>query len=550
MKMDAKHMSKAGIAAAVVASFLAVVLVSCASANPGNATDVARETIRVKLPAGSANVDIYWPAMEAPAPMVIVAHGFSRNRGNMAGWGQHLATAGFVSVVPDLPTWSDHARNGRFISELRAYLLDDELRKQRIDPARVGLVGFSAGGLSSLLSAARSPGVAIWVGLDPVDRDGLGVRAAAMIHSRAVVITAEPSACNANGNAREILAALPGHQHFRVNGAVHVDAEWPTSWLAERVCGRSTEERRAEFQLRATQALEAAFALPPMAGAGDANQATGLAPGLVAAAPRSPPEIEFTRSSLATADFGDARLRGTEYGLEIRGASLPVGEGEFRWALDYAYQRYEYSGLPSRNRDLHRLELPLSWQVDAPRFWLAELRPVVASSSNVFKELWSRGSSDDFMWHGRALLGRSPVGRGWGWQLGGTWDDAFGRERVYPVAALLRQHEGVSMELGWPVSRAMRDAGRGIEAGGEIVPAGARWHVVSDERDGASFDYEVRAWRAGGILRWRSTGGLVLTTRLGLEFDRRHRLEDDTGASVNRAVDEAAFFALAAAYRW
>jgi dienelactone hydrolase len=202
--------------------------------------------------------------------MVVVVHGFSRHRRNMSGWGQHLAKEGFLAVVPDLPTWSDSARNGQFISELRAYLLGEESWKKHIDPARVGLLGFSAGGLSSLLSAAYSPGVAIWIGLDPVDRDGLGVKAASMVQSRAVVLTAEPSACNAHGNARDIVAALPRHEHFRVAGAVHVDAEWPTSFFAELVCGRSTDERRAEFQARATKALKEAFGLTPVTGAGDA----------------------------------------------------------------------------------------------------------------------------------------------------------------------------------------------------------------------------------------------------------------------------------------
>jgi hypothetical protein len=273
-------------------------------------------------------------------------------------------------------------------------------------------------------------------------------------------------------------------------------------------------------------------------------------PGLTAAAPGALPEIELTRSTLAAAEFGDARLRGIEHRLAIRGPSLPAGDGEFRWALDYAYQRYEYTGLASRNRDLHRLELPLSWHGDVPLPWTLELRPVIASSSNVFKEIWSRGSSDDFLWHGRAMLERPPGGAGWGWRLGAARDDAFGRELVYPVVALLRQHEGARIELGWPVSRAMLEAGRGIEAGGELAPAGASWHVVSDERGGASFDYEVRAWRAGAILRWRSAAGFVLATRLGLEFERRHRLENDTGAAVDRGVDEARYFELSAGYRW
>jgi hypothetical protein len=273
-------------------------------------------------------------------------------------------------------------------------------------------------------------------------------------------------------------------------------------------------------------------------------------PGAAFAAPGAPLEVELTRSSLATADFGDARLRGTEQRLAIRGPAMPAGDAEFRWALDYAYQRFEYTGLPGRNRDLHRLELPLSWHGDASLSWTVELRPVVASSSNVFKEIWSRGSSDDLMWHGQAIVARSPGGPRWGWRLGAARDDAFGRESIYPVAALFRQHQGAQIELGWPVSRAMLDVGRSIELGGEVAPAGARWHVVSDERDGASFDYQVRAWRAGAIVRWHPAGGFVLTTRLGLEFERRHRLEDDTGARVNRAVDEAAFFELSATYRW
>lgn len=258
---DSLDFQRATNAAAAVLPILALLLVSCAYPDPPPTNSVTREALRVQLSAGGADVDLYWPSVVAQAPMVIVAHGFSRHRYNMSGWGQHLAKEGIVAVVPDLPAGSDHARNGRFLSELREYLFDDHSLKERIDPARVGLMGFSAGGLSSLLSAAISPNVAIWVGLDPVDRDGLGVRAASLVQARSVVITAEPSACNAHGNAREMVAALPRHDHFRVAGAVHVDAEWPTSWPAELVCGRSTDENRAEFELRATKALKEAFGL-------------------------------------------------------------------------------------------------------------------------------------------------------------------------------------------------------------------------------------------------------------------------------------------------
>ena len=221
------------------------------------------ETIRVKLPAGRSSVDIYWPGTISPAPLVIVAHGFSRHRHNMSGWGEHLAKEGFVVAVPDLPAWSDHARNGRFLSELRGHLSGGESWKRRIDPSRVGLMGFSAGGLSSLLSAADSPSPAIWVGLDPVDRKGLGAKAAPLTKCRTVVLMADPSSCNAQGNAMGIVAGLPHGEHFTIAGAVHVDAEWPTSRMAEALCGNSTEEKRGEFCRRATAALHEALTPQP-----------------------------------------------------------------------------------------------------------------------------------------------------------------------------------------------------------------------------------------------------------------------------------------------
>ena len=260
------RMPHAGLTVTVVIAWTLVAVggTSCAHPNQSVPVDGMPKTLSVQLPAGAADVDVYWPDTAVQAPMVIVVHGFSRHRHHMSGWGQHLAREGFVAVVPDLPAWSDHARNGRFISELQAYFGASESWKTRIDATRVGLLGFSAGGLSSLLAAAESPSVAIWVGLDPVDRDGMGRSAATRVQGRAYVLTAEPSVCNAQGNARSIIAALPRREHYSVPRASHVDAEWPTSWMAELVCGRSTEEKRGVFRVRATQALHEALSATPL----------------------------------------------------------------------------------------------------------------------------------------------------------------------------------------------------------------------------------------------------------------------------------------------
>lgn len=261
-----KRASQWGLAVLVVWTAIALGGVCCAGTNPSSGPGVSATTLRVQIAAGASSVDVYLPETTEPAPLVIIAHGFSRNRRNMSGWGRHLAGEGFVAVVPDLPARSDHARNGRFISGLKEYFCTAEPWKKRIDPARAGLMGFSAGGLSTLLAAADSPGVAIWVGLDPVDRNGMGVKAANRVQCRTVVLTAEPSSCNAQGNARGIIEALPGAEHFSIPGAVHVDAEWPTSWAAELVCGRSTEEKRTEFRLIVTRVLQEALAVTPVSG--------------------------------------------------------------------------------------------------------------------------------------------------------------------------------------------------------------------------------------------------------------------------------------------
>ncbi len=247
-----------GLQITVVVAMVCACLV-CGCAGRTVVATMPHEVLQVRLPSGAVEADVYWPAAQAAAPLVIVAHGFSRSRRNMAGWGQQLAAEGIVAVVPDLPTWSDHARNGRFLTELREFLQNDAAWRQRFDPERIGLLGFSAGGLSSLLSMAESPGPVVWIGLDPVDRDDLGARAAARVQAEALVLTAEPSSCNADGNARAIAAALPRGRLVHIAGAVHVDAEWPTTWLAEMVCGRSTAEKRTAFRQQVTQALKQAF---------------------------------------------------------------------------------------------------------------------------------------------------------------------------------------------------------------------------------------------------------------------------------------------------
>jgi len=189
--------------------------------------EVGHLGVRVQAPAGTFDVDLYLPAGGGKAPLVIVAHGFWRSKEKMADWGKHLAEQGFAVAVPTLPAWADHARNGRAICELIDWIASS-VPTADVDTERTGLVGFSAGGLATLLSA-DDPRVRVWVGLDPVDVAGKGAAAAKRVSAFALVLRAEPHSCNGHGNAKGIQSALTARSlGLMIKGATHADPEWPT----------------------------------------------------------------------------------------------------------------------------------------------------------------------------------------------------------------------------------------------------------------------------------------------------------------------------------
>ena len=75
--------------------------------------------------------------------------------------------------------------------------------------SRLVLIGTSAGGLATVLAAAKMPGLAGWIGLDPVDRTGTGSEAAAQLDAPAIVLLGGASSCNLFGSGRDIARALP-----------------------------------------------------------------------------------------------------------------------------------------------------------------------------------------------------------------------------------------------------------------------------------------------------------------------------------------------------
>jgi pimeloyl-ACP methyl ester carboxylesterase len=106
--------------------------------------------------------------------------------------------------------------------------------------SRIILIGTSAGGLATVIAASNLPGLAGWIGLDPVDRTGAGTSAARRLASPAVVLLAEPSVCNLFGSGKAIAQAAPSLMRSEhVRGASHCDFEGPTTKFCRTVCGRS-----------------------------------------------------------------------------------------------------------------------------------------------------------------------------------------------------------------------------------------------------------------------------------------------------------------------
>lgn len=258
--------------------------------------------------------------------------------------------------------------------------------------------------------------------------------------------------------------------------------------------------------------------------------------------------IELHHAQVAEAGFGDARLRARADGLRAGTPEFELWQGRATVGLDYAYTHYDYTGLPTRDRDLHRLALPLRWIGDGDRHRVRViLAPTVASSSNVFKDLPARGAGDDFALYGAMTVERAAAA-GWGWRAGAGYDDRFGDPRAFPMVQLLYAGQDIELAVGWPRSEAAWRLHRQWRLRAEVAPAGQRWHVVSDERGGADFFQVSQAWLAALGLEWEPRAHWRLRLSAGYAFDRRHDLVDDTGARIDQDVDDAMTWALRLGY--
>lgn len=218
-----------------------------ASAAPAESARGPVQTQVHLLDGHRVTLDVY-PAAGPPRGAVVLSHGFTRSRRTLAGHAQALADAGVLALTPDLPCTFDFRCNARALAALVGSLRAGGSFGAPVE--RVVLVGFSAGGLSSLL-AADTPGVVGFVGLDPFDRampgeaQRLGLAAAGRLQTEALLLRAPPSRCNAEAVAAPWATALPAlWRDERIEGASHCDFESPSDWMCRLACGDTDAARQ------------------------------------------------------------------------------------------------------------------------------------------------------------------------------------------------------------------------------------------------------------------------------------------------------------------
>ena len=228
---------------------IALILIAASSALHASesASNIRPQTQVVKINGTSIEVDVYKPIGPLKGA-AILTHGFTRSRTTMGEHAQALAARGVLAITPDMPCTFDFRCNASAIAGLVNLLRNTETFGG--SSQRVMLVGFSAGGLSSLL-AAETPGVVGFVGLDSFDRvlsnetERAGITASRRLTTEALLLRAPASRCNANAVAAPWGTELKAlWRDELIAGASHCDFEAPSDWKCRLACGDTDPARQ------------------------------------------------------------------------------------------------------------------------------------------------------------------------------------------------------------------------------------------------------------------------------------------------------------------
>ncbi len=145
-----------------VSALALCLLLLAAPASPGaGGTAVRARPVDYPGAEGDMPAHLYEPQGAARLPGVLVLHTVAGPGPNLEAFAKEVATAGYVTLTPDFFALHDFGAEGRtdhplILGDLKG-ALDFLAKESRVDPDRLGVVGFSFGGRAAVQLAAAHP---------------------------------------------------------------------------------------------------------------------------------------------------------------------------------------------------------------------------------------------------------------------------------------------------------------------------------------------------------------------------------------------------------
>ena len=184
------------------------------------------------------NYSVYYPVNHESEAVVLLVHGFSRDRGVMAGFAEHFASWGLKTITMDL-LHSSIVENNPIFDALDINFLADQIAQG----LPIVYLGHSSGGMRSVLAASQNSNAIAVLGLDLVDAlyPGMDNQYYALSAVSNMMIPVwgmfgESSACNANGNGVNVFQDAVQGNAVIITEADHCDFELPTNFLCSFLC--------------------------------------------------------------------------------------------------------------------------------------------------------------------------------------------------------------------------------------------------------------------------------------------------------------------------
>lgn len=247
--------------------------------------------------------------------------------------------------------------------------------------------------------------------------------------------------------------------------------------------------------------------------------------------------------STAALDNGEGSVRTREHALALGLVRLQRAGATFDLGISYDYTHFALDGIDSRNRDVHRLQIPLEFSIESgERLWRGYIAPGIATSSNVFKDFLNRGGRDDLTLAGRIEL--TGPGSSSAWFAGIAYDQAFGGPHIYPVAGFeSRPDDNLRIRIAFPDPAIRYRYSDRHAFAARVFPAGQRWRVVTDDFR-SDFDLRREEWRLQ--LTWSVAVASFVTLELsaGQAFERRFVVTDRSGERIDSGLGSEAFIGI------